>query len=1035
MSICFYSQWHARMLAAAAISLAALPALPQGYDPAESAAKMTVPEGVEVTLHASEPMVRQPVAIEFDDRGRLWVVQYLQYPNPEGLERVEVDRYSRTKYDRMPEPPPHGPKGADRITILIDEDRDGVAETSKDFVSGLNLASGIAFGYDGVFVIQTPYLLFYPDRNRDDMPDSDPEVCLTGFGMEDAHSVANSLTWGPDGWLYGLQGSTVTANIRGIEFQQGIWRYHPRTKAFELFCEGGGNMWGLDFDQNGQALASTNFGPYIMIHGIQGAYYWKSFGKHGDLHNPFTYGYFDHVTHHDAVGGHVAVGGHIYRGGAFGAPYADSYVAANLLSHTVYWHTVTPQGATFESRHGGTLLDSNDTWFAPSDMTTGPDGAIYVCDWHDARMAHPDPDATWDKSNGRIYRIAPAGHPVEPAFDLRELDNAALAELLDHENAWFARRARVLLSTRDIADIAPKLKRDAAQSGDRNRALESLWALYGSEQLDETALIALLGHEDYAFRLWGVRLLGDHGPALAGGSGTAKFVPVAVSTTAGQALAALAARETDVRVQAQLAATAQRIAPDYALAVVAGLLKNSQDTQDLFLPLLTWWAIERHAGETGNHLESLLLTRGALTDEFILPRLIRRYIADGTEMRDIDCAAALQAIQDPAQFDALLESVALGLADREGRAGTKAAGIYDEFSEANVEHPVEKAAAPLAPPLADLLLARWNEAPEVPVRLALATQLKDKKALETASQIVRNPATPDTVRQRLLDTVARATGEAIVPELLDIAMADPSQALRASALDALRRFDDPAIGTALAAAYSAMPSALQPSARQVLLSRGSWTADFLQLVDSGKLKAEDIPVSELRRVAQHERDELDELVKKHWGNVSGGTPEFLLAEMRRLNNDLRAKPGDPVKGAALYSANCAQCHPFFGEGHAVGPDLTQSNRMDTEYLLGSIVNPNMVVRKEYLQFLVETADGGFYNGIVSERSPGSVTLLNANSATTTIPAGDIDEIREAGISLMPEGILSALTPDEVRDLFAYLQRPEPLPNTNGQQPE
>src|SRR5262249_1682061 len=160
------------------------------------------------------------------------------------------------------EPPPRGPQGNDRITILIDSDGDGQADASKDFVTGLNLASGLAFGYDGGFVLNAPYLLFYPDRDRDDVPDSDPEVLLTGFGLQDAHSVANSLAWGPDGWLYGTQGSTVTANIRGIEFQQGVWRYHPRTRQFELFCEGGGNSWGLDFDAHGELFYSTNFGGF-----------------------------------------------------------------------------------------------------------------------------------------------------------------------------------------------------------------------------------------------------------------------------------------------------------------------------------------------------------------------------------------------------------------------------------------------------------------------------------------------------------------------------------------------------------------------------------------------------------------------------------------------------------------------------------------------------------------------------------------------------------------------------------------------------
>src|SRR5205807_1347665 len=147
----------------------------QGFSPTAAPQRMTMADGFQVKLVAAEPLVRQPVCIEFDDRGRLWVVQYLQYPNPAGLKRVKVDRYSRTVYDRVPEPPPRGPKGADRITILLDSQRDGPSTTTRDFVKDLNLASGIAFGHGGILVLQVPYLLFYPDRNGDDVPDRDPD--------------------------------------------------------------------------------------------------------------------------------------------------------------------------------------------------------------------------------------------------------------------------------------------------------------------------------------------------------------------------------------------------------------------------------------------------------------------------------------------------------------------------------------------------------------------------------------------------------------------------------------------------------------------------------------------------------------------------------------------------------------------------------------------------------------------------------------------------------------------------------------------
>ena len=159
-----------------------------------------------------------------------------------------------------------------------------------------------------------PYLLFYPDANRDDVPDGNPQVLLSGFGMEDAQSMSNHLTWGPDGWLYGVNGSTTTCHIRGLEFQQGVWRFHPVTHEFELFCEGGSNCYGLTFDANGELFYSTNGGPFV--HAVQGGYFYKSFGKHGPLHNLHAYHYFPELER-DQVPGGPPTGGTIYLADAF----------------------------------------------------------------------------------------------------------------------------------------------------------------------------------------------------------------------------------------------------------------------------------------------------------------------------------------------------------------------------------------------------------------------------------------------------------------------------------------------------------------------------------------------------------------------------------------------------------------------------------------------------------------------------------------------------------------------------------------------
>ena len=632
----------------------AFQAAAQGYSPEQAVAHITLPDGLQAKLFASEPMIVQPVAIEFDDRGRLWVIQYLQYPNPAGLQRVKVDRYSRTRYDKIPEPPPRGPKGADRITILEDTDGDGRADKAKDFVNSLNLASGLAFGHGGVFVLQTPYLLFYPDRNGDDVPDGDPEVLLSGFGMEDAHSVANSLTWGPDGWLYGCQGSTVTANIRGIEFQQGVWRYHPLTHRFELFCEGGGNSWGLDFDEEGELIYSTNLGPYRMLHGVQGGYYWKSFGKHGALHNPYTYGYFEHVPYQNFTGGHVTDGGIIYQGDSFPEKFRGKYIAGDLLGHTVQWHNLEPWGSTFKGGYGGELLTANDTWFAASDVTMGPDGSVYVADWFDKRTAHPDPDADWDRSNGRVYKIEGRGAPalaesVRP-FDVTKFSNSKLIELLASKNDWWVRKARrVLADRRDPKVIAPLRKLIFAQGND-HLALEALWASYVSGGFDDALATKLLAHSNPAIRRWTVRLLGDE-----------KRVSPAIS----KHLISLAESEPDIHVRCQLASTAKRLAPEDGLPIVETILARNLDAQDAYIPLLLWWAVEHHAlSAMAQVLHTFAIPASwdqPMTREIILGRLMRRYAAEGT-VRSFDaCARLLESAPTDNDRNKMLTALDQGL--------------------------------------------------------------------------------------------------------------------------------------------------------------------------------------------------------------------------------------------------------------------------------------------------------------------------------------------------------------------------------------
>ena len=207
----------------------------------------------------------------------------------------------------------------------------------------------------------------------------------------------------------------------------------------------------------------------------------------------------------------------------------------------------------------------------------------------------------------------------------------------------------------------------------------------------------------------------------------------------------------------------------------------------------------------------------------------------------------------------------------------------------------------------------------------------------------------------------------------------------------------------------------------MLFTRPSWSRAFVDAVDAGKIAAADVPLDQVRILANHDDPELQKRIEKIWGTVRPGTPEEKLAVVRRLNNDLNAGPGDPVKGKVVFELNCAKCHQLFGEGAKVAPELTQANRMDREYMLVSLVDPNLTIRKEYLQYIVETNDGGVFNGLIAERTPGSIVLLNANNVRTTIAMGDVADVREAQTSLMPEGLVTPLSGDDLRNLFAYLQ--------------
>ncbi|MBI2950216.1 MAG: ThuA domain-containing protein [Verrucomicrobia bacterium] len=964
------------------------------FSPAESFARFSVADDLEIEQVLAEPVVRQPVFLNFDERGRLWVVQYLQYPDPAGLKVMSKDNVWRAVYDKVPPPPPNHFRGEDKITIHEDTDGNGTFDTHKVFVEGLNIVTSFARGRGGVWIMNPPYLLFYPDKNNDDTPDGPPELRLSGFGLEDTHSVANSLRWGPDGWLYGCHGSTVTGNIfvygadgrplnaKPIYSQgQGVWRYHPETRRYEIFAEGGGNAFGLEIDAQGRIFSGHNGGNTRGFHYVQGGYLQKGFEKHGPLSNPHAFGYFPPMPHNNVERfTHNFI---VYDGGALPSQYHGKLLGVEPLQGRVVMSEIQRDGSTFRTKDLSHPLTTTDRWFRPVDIKVGPDGAIYLADWYDRQVNHyRNHEGQIDKNDGRIYRLKAKGAKLAKPFDLGQSSAEELVALLQHKNKWFRQEAlRLIADRKDKSSFAGLRQRLHATSG--QTALEALWGLHLSGGLDEQEALRSLKHADPYVRLWTTRLLGDTGT---------------LSTVLAGELASLAEREVAVEVRSQLASTARRLPAQDALPIVRNLLTHDADINDPRLPLLLWWAIESKAESDRDAVialfsDSTLWSRTIVRDQ-LLERLMRRYAATGSRRDLLTCAKLLQLASNQPHSAKLLAGFELAC------KGRPLPNLPDELVAA--------------------LAASGSESVVLNVRRGQAD------AVEKALQIVSDSRAEKTKRVELIQVLGEVKQPRAVEVLLSLLPGPGDDALRKAALSALRAFDQRAIGEKVAAAFSLLSDDAKMSALELLASRPAWGLALLQSVDRGEIATSAVSQDAIRRLQVFNDPQISQLFRKHWSGTHAPTTAEMQKKIEQLTSSLHAGFGNPYEGQKLFNGSCAACHKLFGLGGQIGPDLTMFKRDDIENMLLSIVNPNAEIREGYESFLVTTKDGRALSGFLADKDPRSVVLRGVDGENTVLAQSQIAEMKSAGLSLMPEGLLDGLNDQQVRDLFAYLRSTQPL---------
>lgn len=771
--------------------------------PEEAVKSMTLIDGYKANVWASEPMMTQPMAFCWDDRGRIWIAENRDYES-------RGQGFSNS--------------GDSRILILEDTDRDGVADSRKVFMEGIAFPAAIAVGFDGVFVGAPPNLLFIPDRDHDDVADEkDIKVLLTGWGIQDRHETLNSLHWGPDGWLYGLQGFATPSKVRkpdgkgrlykhndpfpkdilegnGVDINGGVWRYHPTKDRFEVVAHGFSNPWGIDYNAKGQFIMSACVIPHLW-HVIPGGIYHRQGGQH---FNPYVYSDIRTITDHSHRSAHG--GARVYLSDAFPESQHGRVFMANIHEHAVLSDVLERKGSGFIGHHGDDFLLANNAQWVGFSMEIGPEGGVYVLDWHDGDICGKE---VLNEETGRIFRIMPEKSLAENwegrYADLQKFTDRQLADLQTSKSEWHARRARVILQGRAAKGELKKetydqLRKIFQSHTNPDWRLRAMWTLHITGGFNANDLPGALNDQDEYIRAWAIQLLcEDRSPSEAV---LAKLVD-------------MASEDQSPVVRLYLASALQRVNKNTRWKIAGKLMLHGEDAEDHNLPMMIWFGMEPLVAEDpGRAL--------ALASESEIP-LIAKYTARRTV--DAEATETLIAWLDkmPDTEASLLEGMRDAL---EGRNDLSAPPNWGP-----VYSKLQKAGGKVAQLASDI-----------------AQQFGDTEAAQKALATLKDRNIPLENRRKSLATLAiqqRPELEGELPALLD----DP--ALRIEAIRAVAGFDNNKLGQLLLEKYPRFNTSEKREAVQTLSSRPRYGRMLTQALKDKLIPKRDVPAyvaRQLRRV-------------------------------------------------------------------------------------------------------------------------------------------------------------------------------------------
>jgi putative membrane-bound dehydrogenase-like protein len=968
--------------------------------PEQAIRKMQVPEGFRVELVASEPQVMNPVAMAIDARGRFWITESFEYPRQSA-----------------------GP-GRDRIKILEDTDGDGRVDLVKVFAEGLNIPSGIALGHGGVWVANAPDLLLLQDTDGDDRADKS-EVVLTGFGRADTHELPNSLTWGPDGWLYGLNGvfnpGEVKHQGKTQAFTCTLFRVHPRTREFQLFCEGTSNPWGVAFDEEGQAFVSACVIDHLW-HLVESGYYHRQ----GGPYPPYTWKMESIVDHAHQMAAYCGIT--YFDSDAYPEPYRRKLYMGNIHGGCINVDRLQRDGATYRGIEEPDFLTANDAWFMPVVQKTGPDGCLYVLDWYDRYHCYQDANrdpAGIDRGHGRLYRVRYGDSPRAPRFDLETESDEQLVARLGSANIFFRETAQRILGERTGEGTRARLAalvEDATAS--RTARLHGLWALVSSGPLEPALHARLLRHEDPTVRSFAVRAAGNQGAST--GVSTALIEQVRSRAT-----------DTSADVRLQVAVAAPKLAGEATMDWLLAVLQASGD--DRITPHVVWQNLQpllaREASAFVQAVERVEQPSAGFSR--LLPQGIARLLDEPSRQRDLAklLAEVVEDVRWTSRVDCLeatrLEWLALGppretldvwhaellpvlrqvvtaddAADREPGDGKVrdqrlslecrclAALLGDAESQQALRLLVGAGALPPDADEVDRSTPRLDAAQEDHV-LAVLGALEDDSILELLPRWIEDSPRDDA------------------PRLIAL-------------LDAFGRLHEERVAEQVLAHFDRIPAPQRPRAVELLMQRTPWAVLLLRAIAEERLPRESLHINQVRRLQAVNDEQVRGRVSDLWGRVReerNPQVEQSIAAVRKLWSE---RAGDAARGQAVFRKTCAQCHVLHGQGEQVGPEITRNGRASFDQLLSNVFDPNLVIGEAYQAHNVVTRDGRSLSGLLVEQTPERVVLKVQGGKVETVARNQIEELVVSPLSLMPEGWEKQLGEQELVDLLSYLVLEGPL---------